>query len=120
MNRDDQCSVHRAANLIGRRWTLLILLALYKGPNVKRYNDIKRALPGITPKVLSLRLKELEKEGIITKTVDSHAAPIRCEYSFTKSGESLIFAITGLKHWAMTWKTDRKVCGGLRCGDCPF
>jgi len=57
---EQDCTIYKTASFVGKRWTLLILLELYKGQSrLKRYSEIKKGLPEITPKVLSLRLKEL-------------------------------------------------------------
>ena len=54
------CAVYRAANILGKRWTLLILFSITKGNDgVRRYNEIKASLPNVSPKILSTRLKEL-------------------------------------------------------------
>ncbi|MBI4738962.1 helix-turn-helix transcriptional regulator [Candidatus Woesearchaeota archaeon] len=114
-----ECAVYQAANILGKRWTLLILLALYnEQARPKRYSMIKKALSGISPKLLSSRLKELEKEGLIKKRIDTRTMPITCEYSFTKSGEEFIHIVMAIKKWAIRQKGDKKFCQGLSCKDC--
>ncbi|MEI7837348.1 MAG: winged helix-turn-helix transcriptional regulator, partial [Planctomycetota bacterium] len=72
-------------------WMLLIILELYKGSNhTRRFSDLRDSLDGITPKVLSERLKELEDEGILTRNVDATAFPIRSEYTLTESGLEIV------------------------------
>ena len=100
MNKN--CSVYYTANLVGKKWTMNILLELYKGENKwKRYFELKAKLPLLTPKILSTRLKELEKEEMILKRVDSSTVPIKSEYSLTKHGEEFIEIIRQMKQWSL-------------------
>ena len=115
---DKNCTIYKTTDFIGKKWTLLILLELYK--NEKRYSELKKNILNITPKILSLRLKELEKEGLIVKKVDSQTFPIKCEYSLTKSGEEFIDVIQEMKKWALKWKVKNKVCKSRDCGSCKL
>ena len=118
---DENCTVYKTIDYISKRWTLLILLELYKGEFYKRrYSELKKSLPDITPKILSARLKELEKHDIITRAVDASCFPIKCEYSLTKSGKDLVNIIKDIKKWALTWKIKNKVCEQLDCKDCEL
>jgi len=65
---DRKCTVYRVSSLIGKKWMLPILLEIGKFES-RRYSEIKKTVPGITPKILSLRLKELEKEEMISKKI---------------------------------------------------
>jgi DNA-binding HxlR family transcriptional regulator len=117
---DKNCAVFKASNIIGKRWTLSLLLELYKGKDKwKRYNHIKSKLPGITPKMLSARLKELAKAEIISKRVDSTLIPIKSEYSLTKHGEEFIDVIKHLKTWSLKYKAN-KSCDSRVCKNCDF
>lgn len=119
MNKD--CTIHKTANFIGKRWTLLILLELYKGDSRwKRYSEIKNELSEITPKILSGRLKELEKEGLISKKIDARKFPVKCEYSLTNSGKDFIKVVKGIKKWALRWKVKNKVCEKADCKECEL
>ena len=118
---DNDCTIYQTANFIGKRWTLLILLELYKGENkLKRYGEIKKGLKEITPKVFSLRLKELEKEGLISKKIDASSFPVKCEYSLTNSGEDFIRIIQDIKKWALKWKVKNIVCEKADCRNCTL
>ena len=119
MNED--CTVYKTMEYLSKKWTPLILLELYKGRSEKkRYSEIKRNMPEITPKVLSARLKELEKQGIITKKIDTTCFPIKCEYALTESGKDFIRIIKDIKTWALQWKIDNKLCENLDCKDCEL
>lgn len=117
MNKD--CAVYRTVDFIGKRWTLLILLELYKGKNKwKRYSEIKKSLDGITPKILSMRLKELEKNKLIENIVDVKQFPIKSEYSLTKRGEDFIGIIKNIKKWSLKWKGSNRLCEEKDCKIC--
>ena len=118
---DDNCTVYKTIDIVSKKWSLLILLEIYKGNMAKkRYSDIKNKLPNITPKVLSGRLKDLEKEGLITKNVDASNFPVKSEYALTKIGLDFISIIKDIKGWALRWKIHNKVCEQLNCKDCEL
>ncbi len=116
---DKECAIYKTASFIGKRWTLVILLELYKGgPKWKRYSYIKNKITGITPKVFSTRLKEMGKEGLIIKKIDAKTFPVKCEYSLTKKGVDFIKVIKDIKRWALTWKIENIVCEKADCKNC--
>ena len=115
----DSCTVNRTVRYLSKRWTLLIILELYKGEGyARRFSELRDALDGITPKVLSERLKELEDEGIITRHVDATAFPVRSEYTLTESGIEIIDVIRDIKRWALKWKIDNLPCSEQDCKVC--
>lgn len=85
--------------LIGKRWTGLIIYQLLEGP--KRFNAIEQSLP-ISGRLLSERLKELEKEDIVIRTVYSEV-PVRVEYCLTDKGRALEAAIREIEQWSQSW-----------------
>ena len=91
---------HRAVELVGRRWTGAILRALLAG--VDRFSDLTHVIPGLSDRMLSERLKELEAEGIIARTVIPET-PVRIEYHLTEKGRALSAVIDTLSSWAETW-----------------
>jgi DNA-binding HxlR family transcriptional regulator len=93
---------HRASELIGRRWTGAIIFVLLK--ERCRFASLREAIPGITDRMLSERLQELEHEGIIERTVLPEA-PIRVEYELTRKGRALAAAVDAIAHWADKWVT---------------
>jgi len=115
---DDTCTIYRTVDIIGKRWTLLILLELYKGK--KRYSELKKKLLNITPKMLAMRLKELEKEGIVQNKIDSSTIPVKSEYSLTDSGKDFIKIIHQMKKWGLSWKPRNKICGITNCKQCDL
>ena len=118
---NDKCTVYRTVGFISKKWTLLILLELYKGGSAKkRYSEIKNKMRDITPKVLSARLKELEKQGLITRDVDASRFPVKCEYALTESGRDFIPIIMDIKQWAIKWKPHQKLCEEIDCEYCTL
>ncbi len=115
----DGCTVNLTVRYIARKWTLLILLELYKGKDhSRRFSELKGCLKGITQKVLSTRLKELEKEGLIENKVDHTSFPMKSEYKLTESGLEIIEIIKGMKSWALKWKIKNIECGCQDCSEC--
>ena len=91
---------HRASELIGRRWTGAIILVLLKSRC--RFAVLAAAIPDITDRMLSDRLRELEEEGIVERTVVP-ATPVRVEYALTRKGRALASAIDAITDWAHKW-----------------
>ena len=93
---------HRAIELIGRRWTGAILRVLLSGAT--RFSDVTAAIPGLSDRLLSERLKELEAEGIVCRTVIP-ATPVRIDYRLTDKGAALHDVVVAVSAWAETWGT---------------
>lgn len=89
----------KAMELLGKRWTTLIIYQLLDGS--KRFNEIESSLP-ISGRLLSERLKELEREGIVQRTLFSEV-PVRVEYNLTDKGMALKEVITGIETWSKDW-----------------
>ena len=116
---DDACTINMTVKYLTKKWTLLIILELYKGPqHTRRFSDLKDSLGRITQKILSERLKELEDEGIVTKKVDASTFPVKSEYTLTASGLELVDVIRGIKMWALKWKIENIPCGDQDCSAC--
>jgi DNA-binding HxlR family transcriptional regulator len=94
---DPYCPVARALNVVGERWSLLVLRDLVlHGP--RRFQDLQRSLVGISPNTLSARLKTLEDTGVIERRFyDQH--PPRAEYVLTEKGEALRPVVRALREW---------------------
>ncbi len=88
--------VHTTLKIIGGKWKLLILWHLKDGG--KRFSELKRMIPEITEKMLIQQLRELEKDEIVNRNVQSDVPP-KVEYSFTAYGESLIPVLKPLCDW---------------------
>ncbi|HSE46275.1 MAG TPA: helix-turn-helix domain-containing protein [Gemmatimonadales bacterium] len=97
---------HHAIELIGRRWTGAILRAMFSGRS--RFSDIAAVVPGLSDRLLSERLKELEAEGVIERRVYPET-PVRIEYVLTDKGRALQEIIAAVSSWAETWVSDADI-----------
>ena len=91
---------HHAVELIGRRWTGAIVRAMLA--HVARFSEIAATVPGLSDRLLSERLKELESEGLVARNVIPDI-PVRVEYHLTAKGLALAPAIEALSAWAERW-----------------
>lgn len=91
----------RTVELIGRRWTGAILRALFSG--VSRFSDLCVTVPGLSDRMLAERLKELELEGIVQRTVIPDT-PVRVEYALTAKGLELEVVMLAVAGWAERWE----------------
>jgi DNA-binding HxlR family transcriptional regulator len=91
---------HEAIELVGRRWTGAIISVLMERP--MRFSEVGQAVPELSDRLLSARMKELEARGIVERTV--HAGPpVRVEYSLSRMGRELGPALSQLQVWAQRW-----------------
>ena len=95
---------HEAVELIGRRWTGAILRVLMDGS--LRFSEIAHAVPELSDRLLSERMKELEARGIVERTVHS-GPPLRVEYELSEMGRELGPALSELQRWAKRWLSNR-------------
>ncbi|ULL19592.1 transcriptional regulator [Paenibacillus sp. H1-7] len=94
------CAVVKAIDVIGTKWTFLIIRDLLI-EGTMRFSDLLKSLDGISPKTLSLRLKELEEHGILSRTVYPEVPP-RVEYSLTEKGKQLERICIELKRFGLS------------------
>jgi DNA-binding HxlR family transcriptional regulator len=95
---------HEAVELVGRRWTGAILSVLMDGP--RRFSEIAQAIPELSDRLLSERMKELEARGMVRRTVIP-GPPLRVQYELSVMGSELEPALTELQSWARRWLGDR-------------
>jgi len=91
-----ECGIDAAMDVIGGKWKVLILWALDVRPH--RFGELRRELPGVTEKVLTDQLRELERDGIVHREVHDEVPP-RVEYSLTPRGTTLNEALAPLGAW---------------------
>ena len=96
----DLCPVTETAKIIGKKWYLIILHELTRTP--MGFNDLKRAVRGISAKVLSENLTELESRGLLTRSVYSDS-PMRVEYALTDKGRELDGIFMSMRVWGEKW-----------------
>jgi DNA-binding HxlR family transcriptional regulator len=92
---------HEAVELIGRRWTGAIVGVLIHG-SALRFCQIAEAVPELSDRLLSERMKELEARGVVRRTVRP-GRPVRVEYALTEMGRELAPAVHELERWARRW-----------------
>jgi DNA-binding HxlR family transcriptional regulator len=90
-------AVREVLNRVGDKWSVLVVALL--GDGKKRFSELRRAIEGISQRMLTLTLKGLERDGLITRTMYPTIPP-RVEYELTELGRSLLIPITGLGVWA--------------------
>jgi DNA-binding HxlR family transcriptional regulator len=105
---------HHAIELIGKRWSGAILQVMRGG--VVRFSDIAAAIPGLSDRMLSERLKELEAEQLVERRVFPET-PVRVEYRLTPRGEALGTVLDAVARWAHTWLGDEE--DGAPLGPAP-
>lgn len=100
---------HQAVELIGRKWTGAIIRAMLYGRI--RFSEIQAAIPGLSDRMLSERLQELEQHGVVRRLVIPET-PVRIEYHLTDKGKSLASVLKTIAAWAMTWDGTPPGAGG--------
>jgi DNA-binding HxlR family transcriptional regulator len=93
---------HRAVELVGKRWTGAILYVLLDSGRPMRFSEIGHAVPDLSDRLLSERMKELEGAGIVDRRV-TNTSPIKVEYELTERGRELAPVLGALKRWADRW-----------------
>lgn len=103
MKREDlpECDVATTVQIIGSKWKLLILRNLQSHP--WRFNELKKSLEGVSQKVLTDSLRQLETDGIISRTVYPEVPP-RVEYALTDLGESIKPILSAMEGWGKSYK----------------
>jgi DNA-binding HxlR family transcriptional regulator len=96
----EECPVARTARIIGSKWTLLIIRDLATGP--RRFGELQRGLPGISPRTLSDRLRSLEAWGLVRRQTFAEVPP-RVEYSLTDKGAALLSLVNLMRDYGTQW-----------------
>ena len=96
-NKSYPCSTSVTMKFIGGKWKAVILFHLID--SAKRYNELRKLIPTITERTLSLQLKQLEEDGVIDRKVFTEKPPLMVEYSLTEFGESLIPVVKEIAKW---------------------
>jgi DNA-binding HxlR family transcriptional regulator len=91
-------NVSPVLNRVGDKWSVLIVMILADGP--RRFNELKRQIDGISQRMLTLTLRGLERDGLVSRTVEPTVPP-RVTYALTDLGESLKEPVEALGRWAM-------------------
>jgi len=94
------CSVAACAAIIGTKWTALLVHDLSEGP--RRFSELRLACPGISPRTLSERLRELEHLQLVTRRSYAESPP-RVEYTLTEKGEALLPIVDAMRRFGREW-----------------
>ena len=98
---DDQCRLFQASlELIGRRWSSAILLAVARG--ARRFSEILTSVPGVSDRMLAQRLKELDAAGLLIRRVVP-TMPVQVTYELTPEGRDLMASLQPLVRWGLRW-----------------
>jgi DNA-binding HxlR family transcriptional regulator len=92
----DQCPIKATVDVIGGRWKPLILFYLLDRP--KRFSELRREIPGVTPQMLTLQLRQLEADEIVTRKIYAEV-PARVEYRLTAYGQTLSMLLRSMRTW---------------------
>ncbi|MEM7341915.1 MAG: helix-turn-helix domain-containing protein [Actinomycetota bacterium] len=91
------CPCRDVLDLIGSKWSVLVIGRLEEGPY--RFGELRRAVPGITQKMLTLTLRRLEEDGMVRRTVLSEMRPPRVEYALTDLGQTITEPLEAIRRW---------------------
>ena len=101
----DDCAVERALAVVGAKWTFVVLHHLMDGS--RRFSDLQRLIPAASPKMLTVRLRELEQLGLLTRTIHAEVPP-RVEYQLTAQGRSLRPIIASIEKWGRSLRPAKR------------
>ncbi|MBL0969342.1 MAG: helix-turn-helix transcriptional regulator [Brevundimonas sp.] len=93
-----QCPTRELLDRIADKWTVLLLTMLERGPS--RFNALKREVDGVSQKMLSQTLRQLERDGLVSRSVDASVMPVAVTYALTPLGGTLVTAIQPMIDWA--------------------
>src|SRR6266545_2600858 len=103
LHRKDACpAVREVLNRVGDKWSVQIVALLGDGP--MRFSELRRSIEGVSQRMLTLTLRGLERDGLITRTVFPEIPP-RVEYELTRLGKTLLDPISALADWAAQYRT---------------
>jgi DNA-binding HxlR family transcriptional regulator len=112
---EQDCGVREVLDRIGDKWSVLVVVELAAG--VRRFRQLQRAVPGISQRMLTLTVRRLERDGLLTRTVFPTVPP-KVEYELTETGRSLHVQVRALADWAATHR--RAVAESRRRWDAEY
>ncbi len=104
---DSTCPIGATIKIIGGKWKILILFSLNQG--TKRFNELRREMPGVTQRMLTNQLRELEADKIISRKIYAEVPP-KVEYALTDIGKTLNPVLDALQKWGQCYV--KKMAGG--------
>lgn len=103
--REYPCCASLTMGVIGGKWKTVILYHLIAGP--LRYNELRKEMPAVTERTLSLQLKTLEEDGVVVRRVYTSKPPLKVEYSLTDFGKTLIPVVQSIADWGVNVTKER-------------
>ncbi|MFF5713595.1 winged helix-turn-helix transcriptional regulator [Streptomyces sp. NPDC012756] len=117
---DQVCELREVLDRVGDKWSVLVMALLGDGP--RRYSELRRSIEGISPRMLTLTLRSLERDGLVLRTV-TPSSPPRVDYALTPVGRTLSAKVGGLIRWAEEHRSyigrSRRVYDDGGAGDLP-
>jgi len=98
----DDCGIRDILDRVGDKWSVLVIVALAQG--VHRFRELQRAVPGISQRMLTLTVRRLERDGLVSRTVHPTVPP-RVDYELTPMGHSLTHLLRSLADWSADHRT---------------
>ncbi|MFE9633165.1 winged helix-turn-helix transcriptional regulator [Streptomyces sp. NPDC006463] len=95
---DDDCGIRDVLDRLGDKWSVLVVVQLAAG--VHRFKELQRAVDGVSQRMLTLTVRRLERDGLVTRTVHPTVPP-QVEYELTELGHSLTVLVKGLADWSL-------------------
>lgn len=95
-----ECNIEKTLDVIGGKWAFLVLRELFGG--TKRFGELQRSIPAVSPRALTSTLRHLEEKGVLERHVFP-TVPVTVEYSLTPKGKDLGHIIKEMKMWAARW-----------------
>ncbi len=122
----ENCPIYFVTRILGKRWAILVLQELLASNNPRgaQFGELHRTISWVSPKVLTQRLREFEKEGIVSRDVDASIMPARVHYSLTKKGLDFAPILDHMQEWGIKHGGDKVVgClgdGVSNCSECQI
>jgi DNA-binding HxlR family transcriptional regulator len=122
----ENCPIFLVTRILGKRWAILVLQELLasQNPEGAQFGELHRAISWVSPKVLTQRLRELEKEEIVTRIVDASVIPARVHYELTQKGLDFAPILDHMQDWGIKHGGEKTVgClgeGTMSCSECKY
>jgi len=99
----ENCPIYLVTRILGKRWAILVLQELLASKNLKgaQFGELHRTISWVSPKILTQRLREFEREGIVNRTVDTIMMPARVHYSLTEKGLDFAPILNHMQNWGI-------------------
>lgn len=122
----ENCPIYFVTRILGKRWAILVLQELIasKNPKGAQFGELHRTISWVSPKVLTQRLREFQKEGIVERVVDSGRIPARVHYILTEKGLDFTPILDDMQSWGIKHGGKKTVgClgeGSANCSECTI